>query len=425
MGSRNSNRRVVGVILIAFLSLWIATAGGVATAAGQPLDDDTNVTDSTETNDTLDDFDTVISVAEATLDGTSGPVDGTTETVDGTGGTVDGTTEPLDGSTDTVNSTDTLQNTTDTVDATLDGANGSLATYEAVIELLLVGEAVLDDTTGTLGGSATGDETATATQARSDSPNETGTSSGADPTVGDAGRWSVLSGVNSDLPSAPTDDTAVVGFGLVVAGVAARQLTGTTGALQGINRGASRALDRLFRLFAPFRYSQHDDSDPLDHEKRAAVFEAVTDSPGVYLAALSEQLDVSRSTLRHHARVLEDEDLIAAARVRGYRRFYPANTEAVELAAALNDEATAPIVDALGRLGSATVSGLADVVDRDVSTVTYHLRRLQEDGVVVREREGRAMVNRLAPEAREALTPTDATGTDAAKPEREAPVSAD
>lgn len=82
MGSRNSNRRVVGVILIIFLSFWLATAGSVATAAGQPLDDAANGTDSTET----------------------------------------------------------IQNTTDTVESTLDGANESLAYYETVTQLLLSDE---------------------------------------------------------------------------------------------------------------------------------------------------------------------------------------------------------------------------------------------------------------------------------------------
>jgi len=171
------------------------------------------------------------------------------------------------------------------------------------------------------------------------------------------------------------------------------------------------------------RYSRYDDSDPLEHEDRATAFEAIDDSPGVYLTELSEQTGVTLSTLRHHVRVLEREDLIVAARVRGRRRFYPAYTEDVELAAAMNDEATAAVVDALARLGAASVSELADAVDRDASTLTYHLQRLEADGLVVRERDGRAIVNRLAPEARDALAPLRESGADPA--EAEATVSAD
>lgn len=389
--SRNTSQWVVGLILITSLSLWVGTVGSVAAESGGPLADDTNSTYSGDTNSTLDDFDTVTSVTDETLDGTS-------ETLDGTG-------ETLDDTTDIVTSSEPIQNTTDTVESTLEEDDGSLADYEALTELLPLDVENLDDTTLSRDATATLDAPSTPTPSRSDFAAVTGTPADADSGTGDAGQWSLLSGLTASHPSAPDGGVAVAGLGAVIAGVAARQLTGSSPVLQGVDRGARRALDRLFRFFAPLRYSQHDDSDPLEHEKRATVFEAVEDSPGVYLAELSEQLDVSRSTLRHHVRVLEAEGLIAAARVRGYRRFYPAHTEAVELAAALNDEATAPIVDALARLGTASVTALADVIDRDISTVTYHLGRLEEDGVVTRERDGRAIVNRLAPEAREALSP--------------------
>lgn len=117
---------------------------------------------------------------------------------------------------------------------------------------------------------------------------------------------------------------------------------------------------------------------------------------------------MSHSTLRHHVRVLEREDLLVTARVRGRRQLYPTHMGAIELAAALNDESTAPIVDTLARLGSATTHELADVIERDESTVSYHLQRLEADGVVVREIEGRTTLNKLSPEAREMFSSLDA-----------------
>jgi DNA-binding transcriptional ArsR family regulator len=44
-----------------------------------------------------------------------------------------------------------------------------------------------------------------------------------------------------------------------------------------------------------------------------------------------------------------------------------------------------------------SVSGLADRIDRDPSTVSHHLSRLEDDGLIHREREGQAVTNRLAP----------------------------
>jgi predicted transcriptional regulator len=158
-------------------------------------------------------------------------------------------------------------------------------------------------------------------------------------------------------------------------------------------------------MLTAFRYSRYDDSDPLEHDARADVFEVVEETPGAYLSEVAEQADLPLSTARHHVRVLEREELLTGAKVRGKRRFYPAYTGDIELAAAMNDESTAVVLDALSRLGGASVSELADELGRDPSTVTHHLQRLEEDDIVVREREGRAVINRLSAEARTALDP--------------------
>ena len=75
------------------------------------------------------------------------------------------------------------------------------------------------------------------------------------------------------------------------------------------------------------------------------------------------------------------------------------------MAAALNDDSTASIIDAIARLGSASVSDLAGELGRDPSTITHHLKRLEEDDIITREREGRAVMNKLSAEARTALEP--------------------
>jgi DNA-binding transcriptional ArsR family regulator len=56
----------------------------------------------------------------------------------------------------------------------------------------------------------------------------------------------------------------------------------------------------------------------------------------------------------------------------------------------------AGLLDALADLGTAHVGLLAEELDRDPSTVSHHLQRLADDELVVRERDGRAVVNRLA-----------------------------
>lgn len=178
--------------------------------------------------------------------------------------------------------------------------------------------------------------------------------------------------------------------------------------------GRSSALDRLVRMLTAFRYSRYDDSDPLEHDARADVYEVVNEAPGAYLSEVAEEADLPLSTARHHIRVLEREDLVSGAKVRGKRRFYPAYTQGIELAAALNDEATAAVIDAVARFGAASVSDLATELGRDPSTVSHHLKRLAEDDIIVRERDGRAVMNKLSSEARTALDPgTESPATEA------------
>lgn len=160
----------------------------------------------------------------------------------------------------------------------------------------------------------------------------------------------------------------------------------------------------LSRVIVLLRYSRYDDSDPLEHEGRAAVFETIEETPGIYLSAISEDTELSLSTLRHHLRVLEREQLITSGKVHGKRRFYPVDTEHIELTAALGEGATENVIEALCHHGPATVSELAEELDRDPSTVTHHLQRLADDDIVCRKRSGRVVMNRLSDDVRTYFT---------------------
>jgi predicted transcriptional regulator len=141
-------------------------------------------------------------------------------------------------------------------------------------------------------------------------------------------------------------------------------------------------------VLAPAGYSRHDDSDPLTHETRREIYEQVTASPGTYVSEIATATDTPLSTVRYHVRVLEAEDLVREQRLTGKRRLFPTRSTDVAVHAALNDDPTATIVDAIDRLDRPTVSTLAEETERSDSTVSYHLSRLEESGVVARERNG-------------------------------------
>jgi len=206
----------------------------------------------------------------------------------------------------------------------------------------------------------------------------------------------------------------VVGRGFHVGGVESVRVAG-----RGLRGWLTDARDRLWRLAALFRYSRYDDSDPLDHDRRRAIYETIADHPGVYLSAIDEQTGGSLSSVRHHLRILEEEGLITARKFRGKRRYFPVTRDAEDpaMVAALEDRSTASLLETLAETGPATGGRLAEKLDLDPSTVSHHLSRLEEEGLVDRERDGRAVVNALAGPARRVLT-NDADAEDGDQPAR-------
>lgn len=245
-------------------------------------------------------------------------------------------------------------------------------------------------------------------------------SSGGEDVGGDASR------PDDRPPQSPGPaDGAVVGVSAVATAAALRNgpvLVGSA-ASTGDDSGLLSTLLREVRPFVfPLRYSSRDDSDPLAHDVRERVHEIVADEPGSHLSAVAETAGVPLSTTRHHVRILEREGLLEERKLRGKRRLYPAYAEDAELAAAMADDSTAAVVDAVARLGGASVSDLAAELERDPSTVSHHLKRLESDGVVVREQDGRAVVSRLSAAARAALEAD--TGPEAsANTDHEGPVA--
>jgi DNA-binding transcriptional ArsR family regulator len=234
-------------------------------------------------------------------------------------------------------------------------------------------------------------------------------------------------GGGQGLPE-PTDPVVVVGVGAgaVAAGVATRStvvagsaptstamlVSTTADALATVRRSISERLPEVVGL----GYAKWAGRDPLDHETRDTLCERIESSPGTYLTALADAVDEPMGTVRHHLKILEREGLIEGAKLRGKRRYYPVGETPDALDAAMSQDGPRQVLVTLAKEGDASVSTIADALDRDPSTVSHHLSRLEEDGLVERERDGRSKVNRLAPATEAALAPQvgDPVGSDGA-----------
>ena len=225
----------------------------------------------------------------------------------------------------------------------------------------------------------------------------------------------VHSPIDRLLGSLPVDSTmAGAGIAVVGVGVVARYFS-RAGTLQTVLSPSMARIQarRLRTLLAewtsrvpflfPVWYSQYDDTDPLENERRRRLYDAVEREPGVHVSRLASMTGIARSSVRYHVRILEAENLLAPTKIRGKRRLYPAGTESTAVAAALADDASAAVLLTLVERGPATVSDLATHLDRTPGTITHHLQQLAEDGVVSRERDGRSVQNWLTGSARRQL----------------------
>ena len=413
--SKATTRRLVAALLALLVICSFAGAPAVVAAgSGDSLgdgvssvgsDDGDSSENSTDegSDDSTDGTDDSDEESGDSTDGTddsnvsfTGEIDGTTETVDDTGKSVDDAAGVA--AYGTIDITEPTRTTSgDGIGLRYDGEDGSASGEEATgsEERLSPHEFRVDSDSRT---ADVGDDNGIAVIASS-------------PPTGSAAALSTGAGGDGGQPvPAGGSGGVTLGLGAVAAAAVVRSTSlvatstsSSTGAA--VSGYLSSLLDRVKPFVFPLRYSRYDDSDPLAHDAREQVYEIVNETPGSYLSEVSEQADLPLSTTRHHMKILEREDLVSGAKLRGKRRFYPAYAEGVELSAALNDDSTASIIDALARLGAASVSDLADELGRDPSTISHHLQRLEADSIIAREREGRAVMNKLSPEARTALEP--------------------
>jgi predicted transcriptional regulator len=144
-------------------------------------------------------------------------------------------------------------------------------------------------------------------------------------------------------------------------------------------------------------YSRFEDPDPLAHETRESIYSTVRDEPGIYVARLARVTDTPVSTVRYHTRVLVDAGLLERLPDSSRNRLVPADvdTEAVVTV----DGTRRDLLRALREHGPATGSDLAARLGLSKSTVSYHLERLEADGLIDRDQSGRTVTNDVTPTA--------------------------
>ncbi|MDY7080940.1 MAG: metalloregulator ArsR/SmtB family transcription factor [Halobacteria archaeon] len=144
------------------------------------------------------------------------------------------------------------------------------------------------------------------------------------------------------------------------------------------------------------------EDDEIELESRREIYQTIDENPGIHFRELLRRLDYAQGTLQYHLRWLEDENLIQESQDSDFTRYYTRGfeTEDKRTMNALRREYSRRIIAYLSREGELTTSELAELVGKSNSTVSWHLSRLHDAGIVEKKREGRSVLYSLKDESK-------------------------
>lgn len=191
----------------------------------------------------------------------------------------------------------------------------------------------------------------------------------------------------------PTSGNAVVPIVLATTGVVA---VGGVGVGLGIAFAKLQSFRwRWLALLAPL-YTRLARQQILEHGTREAIYGHIEANPGVHLRELQRALDLKHGTMLHHLGMLRRQGFVKVVRDGPHLRHYLTGTALrVEGRDPLRDE----VVDHIAANPGVTNAAVAAALGKRPSLTHYHVERLAEEGVIVKERAGREVRLRAVAQA--------------------------
>lgn len=139
----------------------------------------------------------------------------------------------------------------------------------------------------------------------------------------------------------------------------------------------------------------------LSLESRKQIFEYVQANPGSHFSKVKRELAMETGLLQYHLRKLEEYNILESKDHQGKRRLFVTrelDTEEQSILSTLRYETTRKILLYLLEHGPARNVDIAETVNVDPSTVTWHVSNLEDEGVVETIKDGRTTLYQVANE---------------------------
>jgi predicted transcriptional regulator len=125
---------------------------------------------------------------------------------------------------------------------------------------------------------------------------------------------------------------------------------------------------------------------------RITIYEAICQYPGIHARALARHVRIEVALVQYHVKALIEDGLVEQHEQGGYTRYFPTKRAGekgvdaldVSLLSLLREEAPLHIVLVLLDQGGLTHKELAEETEIGKSTLSYHLAKLAEAGIIQR-----------------------------------------
>ena len=130
--------------------------------------------------------------------------------------------------------------------------------------------------------------------------------------------------------------------------------------------------------------------ETLENENRRKIYEAIETSPGIHLRELQRVLNVPLTTLEYHLSYLTRKNIIYAESDAHYKRYYAKPLDDIDkkLLSALRQKRLREIVLIVLSNGKAKYQFMATYLKIPHSTLSFYLKYLVENGILVKEKVG-------------------------------------
>lgn len=129
----------------------------------------------------------------------------------------------------------------------------------------------------------------------------------------------------------------------------------------------------------------------LEHPQRSRLADLVAAEPGIHFQELGRRSGLANGTLTHHLQKLVEGGHVVAHKSGRYTCYFPRAASPVQRAAAgtTKSEGARAILAAIQARPGATMQEIAASCGLQASTVTYHVQRLSDAGLVTANRDGK------------------------------------